>query len=116
MKITLVVFAAALAFCGGAAWADDAPGPQKGEQERFQMMKQEMLKDLDARIGALQKVRECVGAAADPAAVQKCHEEEKAAMKAFEAAKRQERIRRIEEKQKELDKEKQELLQKNSQP
>ena len=87
------------------------PAGEKSEQEHFQKMKEEMLKDLDARLAAIQKARDCIGAAADHAAMKKCHEEDQAAMKAMMKAKKQERVKRIEERQKELDQEKQKLQQ-----
>src|ERR1039458_204377 len=86
----------------------------KKEQEHFQAMKQDMVKEFDVQISALQKVRDCVSAATDHAGVKKCREDEQAARKAFFETKKQQRIKDIEQKQKELESEKQELEKKEA--
>ena len=63
MKRLLLVVAAAFA-AGGTAFGEDSMGKWAGEGEHFQEKKAEMLKDMDARIGALQKMRDCVAGAA----------------------------------------------------
>lgn len=113
----LVVALTGLLLLGSAAYAQKGDENQeKKEQEHFQAMKQEMVKEFDAQIGALQKVRDCVGAATDHAGVKKCREEEQAARKAFFETKKQQRIKDIEQKQKELESEKQELQKKEPKP
>jgi hypothetical protein len=111
MKTIHFVLMTALLLGVSAAFsrAEDA-APDKKEQDQFQMMKTDTLKDLDARIGTLQKVRECITAAADHAAIKKCHEMEQSEMKSFVEARKAERIKRIEQQQKELEQEKQRLL------
>lgn len=117
MKNLTVVLAAGLLLAGSAAYAHEGdPGHEKDEQGRFEAMKQEMLNDVDAQIGALQKFRDCLGAAADHAAAQKCHKERHDAEKALRQARRQERLKRIEHQQQELDKEKQRLQQEDGKP
>jgi N-methylhydantoinase B/oxoprolinase/acetone carboxylase alpha subunit len=117
MKIFIVYSVAAVLLTGSLAYAGDA-SPKQGseEQEQFQRMKKEMLKDLDAQLSELQKFRECISAAADHAGAKKCHEEHEAAQKSFREAKKQERLQRIEEQQRQLDKEKRDLQQSDSNP
>lgn len=115
MKTLNLLLASSFLLAGAAARANEgSPEREKKEAEHFQEMKQDMLKGLEARIGALQKVHDCIAAAADHAGVKKCREDEHAAMSAFHEMKKQERLKHIEQRQQDLEKEKAELLKTDS--
>jgi hypothetical protein len=117
MKKQIAAALTGLMLLGSAAYAHEGgEDHEKKEKEHFQAMKQDMVKEFDAQISALQKVRNCVDAATDHAGVKKCREDEQAARKAFFETKKQQRIKEIEQRQKELDSEKQELQKTESKP
>lgn len=110
MNKQLAAALTALVLLGSAAYAHEGDADhEKREKEHFATMKRDMVKEFDAQISALQKVRNCVDAATDHAGVKKCHEDEQAARKAFFETKKQQRLKEIEQRQKELDAEKQSL-------
>jgi hypothetical protein len=110
MKNQLAAALTGLLLIGSVARANEADADhEKKEKEHFQTAKQEMVKEFDAQISALQKVRDCVSAAAEPAGVKKCREDEQAARRAFIEMKKQQRLKEIEQRQKALETEKQEL-------
>lgn len=120
MKTPIFVLMTTLLLGGlsAAALAQDQ-SPEKLEKKQydsFMMMKQDSLKDLDARIASLQKVRGCIADAPDHMAVKKCHEMEQTEMRSFMAERKRERVKRIEQQQKELEEEKQRLMKDDAKP
>jgi hypothetical protein len=113
MTTRFAVALTGLLLAGSAAYSQqgdpDHAKKEQEHQEHLQAMKQEVLKDLDAQIAALQKFRSCVSSANDHAAMKACHEQREADMKSLREAKKKERLARIEEQQKKLEQEKQEL-------
>jgi hypothetical protein len=109
MNTRFVVALSGLLIIGSAVFAQQGDGDHAKKEEHMKAMKEETIKEVDAQIASLQKFRACVSSANDHAAMKACHEQREADMKSLREAKRKERLARIEEEQKRLEQEKQQL-------
>lgn len=94
------LFALSALLISNSLWANDDLAAKK----------QEITKDLDARISRLQEAKTCIAGAQTHDAIKNCHETLKKANEAFEALRKERKTHQIEDRIKKLEEEKAKLI------